>query len=268
MTLVDTRFPADRGRVIASIERIGRSASDVAAVVLTHAHPDHLGNAEYFRTAPFKSVWVHEREPANAIGKRVEQVSTSAVLRMAWRPDVFVWFVDTLRLKVGQVKRLAGMQTFDEGVLGGLLGVPGDYFQCPRRVTRRSLQLPSARTRRPAGGDAPMTEHPWSVRIRGVCCLRSSTPIRVRHVSRCYGSRRCRQTSSYPVTARRSGAAQNGPSPQRCQLRVDATGSGQNAAPCARADIGRLLPAARIGPSRHRCLPHSPPGDGRAGQYR
>ena len=50
ITLVDTGYPGDKERVIASQGEIGRAPADVDAVVLTHAHPDHLGSAEYFRS--------------------------------------------------------------------------------------------------------------------------------------------------------------------------------------------------------------------------
>ena len=85
VTLVDTGYPGDRDRVIASLARIGHEPADVAAVVLTHAHPDHLGSAEYFRRELSTRVLAHEREVANADGSGIEQVSTSAILRRAWR---------------------------------------------------------------------------------------------------------------------------------------------------------------------------------------
>jgi glyoxylase-like metal-dependent hydrolase (beta-lactamase superfamily II) len=91
VTLVDTGYPGDHDRVLASLSRIGRSPADVAAVVLTHAHPDHLGSAEYFRTTVGKPVLAHESEVANATGERIEQVSIPTLLSMAWRSDVFVW---------------------------------------------------------------------------------------------------------------------------------------------------------------------------------
>lgn len=49
VTLVDTGEPRDLPRVLASLERIGRTLSDVSAVVITHAHPDHIGAAERLR---------------------------------------------------------------------------------------------------------------------------------------------------------------------------------------------------------------------------
>jgi hypothetical protein len=49
-------------------------------------------------------------------------VSVATLLKMAWRPSVFVWFVQAgLRLKAAQVQRLGAVETYS----GGALGVPG-----------------------------------------------------------------------------------------------------------------------------------------------
>ena len=74
--LVDTGYPGDWGRVVASLDSIGRTPADVAAVVLTHAHPDHLGSAQRFADHQ-KQVLLHEREVDNATGNQIEQVSTA-----------------------------------------------------------------------------------------------------------------------------------------------------------------------------------------------
>ncbi len=111
VTLVDTGYPGDKERVIASLGKIGRAPADVDAVVLTHAHPDHLGSAEYFRSQVGKPVWVHEQEKANATGEHVEQVSIPTLLKMAWRPSVLVWFVQVgAGLKAAQIQRLGAVE--------------------------------------------------------------------------------------------------------------------------------------------------------------
>jgi glyoxylase-like metal-dependent hydrolase (beta-lactamase superfamily II) len=99
VTLIDSGYPGDRQRVFASLEAVGRSPADLAAVLLTHGHPDHLGSAEHLRSARGLPVWTHEREVANATGERIEQVSEATLLRMVWRPSVSRWLVDVLLLK-------------------------------------------------------------------------------------------------------------------------------------------------------------------------
>lgn len=126
VTLVDTGYPGDRDRLLASLERIGRGPADVAAVVLTHAHPDHLGSAEHFRSTLGRRVLAHEDEVPNATGQRIEQVSSGTVLRHAWRPSVVRWARDVVALKAERVERLKAVDTYDDGTLD----VPGQ----PRAV--------------------------------------------------------------------------------------------------------------------------------------
>lgn len=156
VTLVDTGYPGDHDRVIASLAQIGRSPADVAAVVLTHAHPDHLGSAEYFRTTVGKPVLVHALEVDNATGARIEQVSIPTLMKMVWRPDVFVWALDVIRLIAAKVERLGEVGTFGAGVLdvpGGVVPVhtPGHTSgHCAMHLPDRGVLL---------AGDALMTEH-------------------------------------------------------------------------------------------------------------
>lgn len=156
VTLVDTGFPGDRERVVASLERIGRSPADVAAVVLTHAHPDHLGSAEYFRTTVGKPVLCHELEVPNATGTRIEQVSVPTLLKMLWRPDVFVWMMDVMRLKVAKVERLGDVDTFGAGPLD-IPGRPLPVHTPGHTSGHCAMHLPARGTL--LAGDALMTEH-------------------------------------------------------------------------------------------------------------
>jgi glyoxylase-like metal-dependent hydrolase (beta-lactamase superfamily II) len=156
VTLVDTGYPGDRDRVLASLERIGRSPADVEAVVLTHAHPDHLGSAEHFRAERSTPVWTHEAEAAHARGERIEQVSTSAVLRLAWRRDVRRWMRDVARLKVTRAQRLGEVTTFADQELD----VPGHpvAVHTPGHTSGHCvLHLPDRGVL--LAGDALMTEH-------------------------------------------------------------------------------------------------------------
>jgi glyoxylase-like metal-dependent hydrolase (beta-lactamase superfamily II) len=86
VTLVDAGFPRDLPRVLSSLERIGRAAGDVAAIVLTHAHPDHLGASERLRADRGIPARLLDTEAAHARGEIIEQVSELHILRAAWRP--------------------------------------------------------------------------------------------------------------------------------------------------------------------------------------
>ena len=62
LTVVDAGVPPSWQSLASAVARLGRSLGDVAAVVLTHAHFDHLGFAERARSALGIPVWVHEND--------------------------------------------------------------------------------------------------------------------------------------------------------------------------------------------------------------
>lgn len=60
VTLVDAAFPTTWRYLPQALESIGRSLGDVEAVVLTHAHFDHVGFAARAQRELGVPVWVHE----------------------------------------------------------------------------------------------------------------------------------------------------------------------------------------------------------------
>ena len=60
LTIVDAGVPTSWASLEQALPRLGRSRSDIAAIVLTHAHFDHIGFAEKARTELGVPVWVHE----------------------------------------------------------------------------------------------------------------------------------------------------------------------------------------------------------------
>ncbi|MFF5313538.1 MBL fold metallo-hydrolase [Streptomyces massasporeus] len=97
VTLVDTGYPGDREQVLASLAQVGSSPEAIAAVLITHAHNDHLGSAEYLRATYGMPVYLHEAEVPHARREFLHQVSVGTVLRNGWRPGVLPWAVHALR---------------------------------------------------------------------------------------------------------------------------------------------------------------------------
>jgi len=62
LTVVDAGLPASWTSLQRALGELGRSPGDIAAIVLTHAHFDHVGFAERARTELHVPVWVHDRD--------------------------------------------------------------------------------------------------------------------------------------------------------------------------------------------------------------
>ena len=62
LTVVDAGLPASWHSLFEALDEIGRTPGDVEALVLTHAHFDHIGFAERARVELGIPVWVHEND--------------------------------------------------------------------------------------------------------------------------------------------------------------------------------------------------------------
>jgi glyoxylase-like metal-dependent hydrolase (beta-lactamase superfamily II) len=68
LLLVDAGAPGDWDLLVRAVAALGRGLDDLEAVLLTHAHADHIGTAERARTTASARVWVHEADAAMATG--------------------------------------------------------------------------------------------------------------------------------------------------------------------------------------------------------
>jgi glyoxylase-like metal-dependent hydrolase (beta-lactamase superfamily II) len=62
VTIVDTAFPATWPYLLLALQEIGRRPADVEAVLLTHAHFDHLGFAARAAAELSVPIWVHPED--------------------------------------------------------------------------------------------------------------------------------------------------------------------------------------------------------------
>jgi glyoxylase-like metal-dependent hydrolase (beta-lactamase superfamily II) len=91
LTVVDTGYPGDAGRLDASVRALGREPGDVAGVLVTHWHVDHVGSVVRWAEDHGVPTWVHRDELANARGDRHESATTLDVARRAWQPRYAAW---------------------------------------------------------------------------------------------------------------------------------------------------------------------------------
>lgn len=62
VTLIDTLVPKKEDVVVAALGKIGRSISDVTAIVLTHSHADHAGSAAALKTQSGARLYASEAD--------------------------------------------------------------------------------------------------------------------------------------------------------------------------------------------------------------
>ncbi|MET7684978.1 MBL fold metallo-hydrolase [Streptomyces sp. NPDC005423] len=164
VTLVDTGYPGDRQLVLDSLAQVGSSPEAVTAVLITHAHNDHLGSAEHLRAAHGIPVYLHEAEVPHARREFLQQVSVGAVLKNAWRPGVLPWMVHALRSGGTEQHPVTAPEPFPGT---GRLDLPGGPIpvHTPGHTDGHCVfHLPEAGL--VISGDTLVTGHPTS-RIRG-----------------------------------------------------------------------------------------------------
>ncbi|MEU6146783.1 MBL fold metallo-hydrolase [Streptomyces sp. NPDC047081] len=164
LTLIDTGYPGDRQQVLASLAEVGGSPEAVAAVLITHAHNDHLGSAEFLRCTYDTPVYLHEAEVPHARREFLHQVTIGQVAKNSWRPGVLPWAVHALR-SGGTAKVPVG--TPEAFPAPGALDLPGRPVpvHTPGHTDGHvAFHLPDAGVL--ISGDALVTGHPTS-RVHG-----------------------------------------------------------------------------------------------------
>ena len=119
LTVLDAGLPGDWRAFLSALLRLGHSPAEVDAVLITHHHRDHAGNAERLRTSGAR-VFSH---PADAPFLRGEEhFSDRGIVRYLWRP----WYAGyILRYVAKGVTRTPPIAQLDELADGEVLDVPG-----------------------------------------------------------------------------------------------------------------------------------------------
>jgi glyoxylase-like metal-dependent hydrolase (beta-lactamase superfamily II) len=160
LTLVDGGYPGDVDDVEASIRAIGRRPEDVRAILVTHAHADHVGAVNPFHTRYGTPAYFDPTEVAHAHRDYLEQLTPPTLLANIWRPRVLPWAIHILRN--GATKDVAAphAQPFPAT---GPLDLPGAPVPVPtpgHTSGHTAFHLPSVGA--VITGDALVTGHPLS----------------------------------------------------------------------------------------------------------
>ncbi len=115
-TFIDTGLPGYWQHILGFLADRNIDVSAIKAVVLTHSHVDHLGNAERLRNKTGAKVLVHAADLALGMRK------ASPPRWPMWKPRVLRYFIHDLRGGASGMRPIVEASTF---VDGAILDVPG-----------------------------------------------------------------------------------------------------------------------------------------------
>jgi glyoxylase-like metal-dependent hydrolase (beta-lactamase superfamily II) len=130
-TVVDAGTPHDWSLLQSSLRELGAQPSDLDAVLITHAHADHVGFAEQARNEASAAVWVHEADvEAAKTGKMTwkNEGSTTSYLRHAelWRTAISLLTRGAARaIPIKEVSSFADGESIDVPGSPRAVHVPG-----------------------------------------------------------------------------------------------------------------------------------------------
>lgn len=91
VVIIDAGFPGQRDEVLDSVRELGYGVDDIHAILLTHAHVDHLGSAIWFAKTHGTPVFCHADEVGHAHREYLEQVSLLDLAARMWQPRYVAW---------------------------------------------------------------------------------------------------------------------------------------------------------------------------------
>jgi glyoxylase-like metal-dependent hydrolase (beta-lactamase superfamily II) len=123
LTVVDAGLPGFRDTLEADLRSIGRSPSDVEAVVLTHSDADHTGVVPALQDAG-ATVFIHSGDAATLAKPRPKGGDASLIHLAAymWRPAFWRLMAHLIRNGGAKPPKVEGATTFEDGAV---LDVPG-----------------------------------------------------------------------------------------------------------------------------------------------
>jgi glyoxylase-like metal-dependent hydrolase (beta-lactamase superfamily II) len=117
LTVVDAGVPSSWASLHAALRQLGRAAGDIEAIVLTHAHFDHVGFAERARRELGVPVYVHENDvPLTAHPWRYDHERRRAPY-FATQPRALPIVATFLRHRAFWPPPLRAVVRFESGVL-------------------------------------------------------------------------------------------------------------------------------------------------------
>jgi glyoxylase-like metal-dependent hydrolase (beta-lactamase superfamily II) len=128
LTLVDSGYRGYARLVEKSIKELGGNPKDLQAILITHAHVDHVGGANHFVKAYGTPVYTDETEARHARREFLEQATPLDLVKNLRRPGALGWLRRILPV-LGNPK--AGVPTAQAFPGDGPLDLPGRPVPVP-----------------------------------------------------------------------------------------------------------------------------------------
>lgn len=160
VTLIDAGYPGDTADVLKSVREVGHRLEDLSAVLITHAHLDHIGAIPALVESVGMPVYTGGAEVPHARRDYLEQITPKDMIRQLSTARGRRWVAQTLRaVRGGMATTVPSAVSVDDVVLpGGLTPIP-----TPGHTTGHTAYLLSAEGVL-FSGDALVTGHPLSRR--------------------------------------------------------------------------------------------------------
>jgi glyoxylase-like metal-dependent hydrolase (beta-lactamase superfamily II) len=162
-TLIDTGYPGNWPLLQSSIKYLGLAMENAAAVLLTHGHSDHIGNAARI-SAMGIPVFADRAELPNVRRDILEQISVKDLGLRILRPRVGAWAVHAIRSGGLSDVAVPNVAAMTQDTLNALPGRPQVIATGGHTSGHVSFLVPSANA--VITGDALVTGHAISP-VRG-----------------------------------------------------------------------------------------------------
>jgi glyoxylase-like metal-dependent hydrolase (beta-lactamase superfamily II) len=162
LVLVDAGAPGDWKLLLSTLAAIGRQLDDLAAVLITHAHPDHTGFAERARTTAHAPVWIHQADVEQARGAKPPK-NDGRMTSYLLRAQMYRTALSLLRRGAASIVPIRELSSFSDGEVLDVPGRPRVVHAPGHTAGTAALHLESRGVL--FSGDALITRNPLTGRV-------------------------------------------------------------------------------------------------------